>query len=82
MADRGQSSDTNLPGFARDGITLVPGYIEIVQNGDPLAGSENENVDKIKLYAWRGHDYIENPVNFKAGVGWRESWNWLSKKHI
>jgi len=76
MADRGQSSDSNLPGFDPDGITLVPGYIEIVQNGDPLSGSENENVDKIKLYAWRGHDYIENPVNFKAGVGWILAENW------
>ena len=37
-----------------DGIPLIPGHIEVVAAGDPLAGAANENVGKIKLYAWRG----------------------------
>ena len=76
MADRGQSSDPGLPSYHVDGIPLKPGYIELVQAGDPLAGAANENVDKIKLYAWRGPDYIGNPQIDQAGVGWILAENW------
>jgi hypothetical protein len=76
MADRGQSSDPNLPRYDPGGITLVDGFIEMVELGDPLAGDENENVGKIKLYAWRGPDYITNPDSDVAGVGWILAENW------
>ena len=39
MADRGQSSDPVGPSYHPDGIPLVPGHIEVVQAGDPLAGA-------------------------------------------
>lgn len=76
MADLGQSSDTNLPRYHVDGITLQPGLIEQVEVGDPLAGANDEHVEKIKLKAWRGPDYILNPRIDEAGVGWILAENW------
>jgi hypothetical protein len=76
MADRGQSSDMMAASYSEDGIPLVPGYIELVTIDDPLAGTDNENVDKIKLYTWRGPGYIDDPSTEKAGVGWILAENW------
>ncbi|PIQ47003.1 MAG: hypothetical protein COW03_16915 [Cytophagales bacterium CG12_big_fil_rev_8_21_14_0_65_40_12] len=77
MASKGQSSDPNLPSYnAEQGITLKEGLIELVEAGDPLAGSSNEHVGKIKLYTWRGPDYIQNPEIDEAGVGWILADNW------
>jgi hypothetical protein len=76
MADRGQSSDPNQPSYSVDGLPLVAGYIELVEQGDPLAGANDENVGKIKLFAWRGPDYIANPQTDQAGVGWILAENW------
>ncbi len=76
MADLGQSSDPMGPSYNVDGIPLVPGYIEVVQTGDPLAGAADENVGKIKLYAWRGPDFINDPFEDEAGVDWILAENW------
>jgi uncharacterized protein DUF6851 len=76
MADRGQSTDPNGPSYHPDGIPLVPGHIEVVQAGDPLAGASNENVGKIKLYAWRGPIAIPNPLTTQAHAGWILAENW------
>jgi hypothetical protein len=76
MADQGQSTDATLPNYHVNGIPLRSGYIEVVQLGDPLAGTDNQNVGKIKLYTWRGHDYIENTETDEAGVGWILAENW------
>lgn len=70
MCEEGQSSDPNKPRYKATGIPLVEGFIEQIEVGDPLAGNNNVNVDKIKLYAWRGHGYLEDPETEKAGVGW------------
>ncbi|MCY3802866.1 MAG: vanadium-dependent haloperoxidase, partial [Gammaproteobacteria bacterium] len=43
---------------------------------DPLAGENQEHVDKIKLFAWRGPDSIEDPATDVAGVGWILAENW------
>ena len=76
MADEGQSSDENLASYDPNGIPLLPGYIELVEVGDPLAGQWNENVGKIKLFTWRGHEYITDPLTEVAGVGWILAENW------
>jgi hypothetical protein len=76
MADQGQSSDPKLASYDPDGIPLYPGYIELVEPGDSLAGDNDEHVGKIKLYAWRGHDYVENTETDEAGVGWILAENW------
>ena len=70
MAENGQSSDPNLPSYNVAGIPLQDGFIELIQEGDPLAGENNENINKIKVYAWRGPDYIDDPETDFAGVGW------------
>ncbi len=76
MADRGQSSDPNLLNYDVDGIPLIPGLIELVLEGDSLAGIGDRNVGKIKLYTWRGPGYIEDPETDYAGVGWILAENW------
>jgi hypothetical protein len=76
MALLGQSSDPLLTNYHVAGIPLRPGYVEVVNVGDPLAGSSNENVGKIKLYTWRGHDFISDTETDFAGVGWVLAENW------
>ncbi|MHA7100687.1 DUF6851 domain-containing protein [Roseivirga pacifica] len=75
MAELGQSSDPNLPNYHEDGLVLKEGLVELVMPGDPL---EDEGTDtyKIKLFAWRGPDFIENPETDEAGVGWILAENW------
>lgn len=76
MGRKGQSSDPNLPSFDPEGLPLVPGYIELVKSGETLAGDGDENVGKVKLYAWRGPDAIEDPATSVAGVGWILAEDW------
>ena len=76
MADKGQSADSSLNNYEEEGISLIDGYIEIVQENDELAGEKGENIGKIKLYTWKGHDYIINPEKDIAGVGWILAENW------
>ncbi|MYI77849.1 MAG: hypothetical protein F4077_08875, partial [Gammaproteobacteria bacterium] len=76
MADLGQSSDDELPSYHENGIPLKPGYIELIDADDPLAGANDENVGKIKLLAWRGPDYIIDPTTDVAGVDWILAENW------
>lgn len=70
MADQGQSSDPNLPNYNVNGIPLVEGYIELVKEGDLLAFFSSGNIDRIKVRAWRGPNYIFNPESDTAGVDW------------
>ncbi|MGJ8592547.1 MAG: FG-GAP-like repeat-containing protein [Aquaticitalea sp.] len=76
MADQGQSTDASLSNYNVDGIPLREGYVEVVQIGDPLSGSSNEHVGKIKVFTWRGHDFIDNTATDEAGVGWILAENW------
>jgi hypothetical protein len=76
MAEMGQSTDASLVNYHVDGIPLQSNYIEVVEQDDELAGDTNQNVGKIKLYTWRGHDYIDNVATDQAGVGWILAENW------
>ena len=76
MADRGQSSDPNLPSYSPEGIPLQEGYVELVYEGDTLAGNQNQYVGKIKLFAWRGPEYIPDPEIYVGGVGWILAGKW------
>ncbi|TGV04879.1 FG-GAP-like repeat-containing protein [Flavivirga rizhaonensis] len=76
MCELGQSTNNSLSNYNPDGIALKQGYIEVVEAGDPLSGSNNEHVGKIKLYAWKGHDFINNASTDVAGVGWILAENW------
>jgi hypothetical protein len=76
MADIGQSTHPSRPNYNMEGIPLAPGFVELVRLGDPLAGENNEHVNKIKVYAWRGPDFIDDPDVDEAGVGWILAENW------
>ena len=76
MAERGQSSDPDLPNYAPAGLPLQEGFVELVEEGDELAGDNNEHLGKLKVYAWRGPEYIDQPETDLAGVGWILAENW------
>ena len=76
MAGNGQSSDDTLQNFHPQGLPLIDGFIEVVEIGDALAGDTNENVGRIKMYTWKGPNYIDNPDTDIAGVGWILASNW------
>ena len=76
MAERGQSTDMSLDNYNISGITLIDDYIEVVEPGDPLAGFANQHVGKIKLYTWKGHDFIGDTETDQAGVGWILAEDW------
>lgn len=77
MADLGQSSDIGLPNYHPAGLSLEPGYVELIEVGDPLVGGSNENINKIKVKAWRGHEVIENVDTDEAGVDWILAEDWV-----
>jgi len=77
MADRGQRSDQEASNYDPQGIDLIPGYIETVQEGDALAGENGENVGKIKFYAWKGTWRVPDPAIDVAGVGWVLAEEWV-----
>lgn len=76
MCSKGQSTDPNLPSYHPAGMPLVPGYVELVEEGDPLAGANNEHVGKIKLYTWAGPP--AQPLTESSGVDWILGENWYT----
>ena len=76
MADQGQSSDSELPNYAANGIPLHDGLVELVLEEDPLSGDNDENIGKIKLMAWKGPEFISDPAGDAAGVDWILAENW------
>ena len=76
MASKGQSSDPSLASFDPHGLPLIPGLIEIIDSGDPLAGSDDSNVGKIKVKSWNGPDFISDPSSDVAGVDWILGTHW------
>ena len=76
MADQGQSSDSELPNYAANGIPLHDGLVELVLEEDPLSGDNDENIGKIKLMAWKGPEFISDPAADAAGVDWILAENW------
>jgi len=76
MAELGQGSDVNLPSYHPNGLPLIPGYVEFIQPGDTLEGNNGEFVGELKIYAWKGPRFIDNPFNDVAGVGWIRAKEW------
>lgn len=80
MADRGQSSDPNLPSYHPDGIRLYPGHIELVTAATTAPGERHRHLlgfeGEIALYAWRGPNFVVNPATDTAGAGWILAANW------
>jgi len=76
MGSLGQSSDPGLENYHAEGLPLVDDHIALVDPGDPLAGSGNEHLNKLKVKAWRGPGAIDDPDTDTAGVGWILLENW------
>ena len=76
MAAKGQSTDPTLANFDPHGLPLIDDLVEIIEVGDPLAGPDNENVGKLKVFAWKGPDFIEDPTIDIAGVDWILATHW------
>ncbi len=78
MIERGQSSDSTTLSYSHRGIPLVPGYIEVIENeSDPMAGPNGQFVGEIKLKAWRGDEYVNDPNVDVAGVDWIYGKRWM-----
>ena len=67
----------DIENYSPYGINLVKDLIEVIKEGDPLSGKNGENVGKIKVYSWRGHQFINDPKTDYAGVGWILAENWF-----
>ncbi len=76
MGDEGQSSFPDSTRYSHFGLPLIPGLVELILPGDPLAGSVNQHIGKLKLFTWRGPDFIGDPLTNNAGVGWIRAENW------
>ncbi|MDA9863642.1 vanadium-dependent haloperoxidase [Flavobacteriales bacterium] len=74
MASLGQRSDSTLDSYHPGGMPLVPGRIEVVEAGDPLASGGNQG--KIKVLAWQGPDAVISPLWDEAEVGWILAEEW------
>ena len=76
LSSLGQSSNSSLANYHPQGLPIIENYIETVEDGDLLSGENNENTGKIKLYTWRGHDYIDDIEVDQASVGWILADDW------
>ena len=76
MASKGQSSDSSLSNFNSHGLPLIPGLIEVIETGDPLADNDDSNIGLIKVKSWKGPEYITNPDTDVAGVDWILGTHW------
>jgi len=75
MCQLGQSSDFQLGNFNPGGIPLIPGTIELIGSGDPLAIQNPDNTGKIKIFTWLGQP--NNPDTEVAGSGWIVGEKWV-----
>ncbi len=80
LAGLGQRSDPQQPSYHPDGINLHPGYVEVVTAATTATGQRHEDLageeGKIAVLAWRGPEYITDPLVDQAGVGWILAEEW------
>ncbi len=76
MAEFGQSTNPLDSNYHPAGLPLIPGYIEVIHPGDPLA-SNSANIGEVKLFAWKGHSVINNVDVDEAGAGWILAKDWM-----
>ncbi len=76
MALLGQSTDESLPNYHVGGIPLEQGFVEVINENDPILVPYPESLGKIKLYSWKGPDFIQNQAIDQAGVGWILAEQW------
>ncbi|MEM1414934.1 MAG: vanadium-dependent haloperoxidase [Myxococcota bacterium] len=79
MAERGQSSDPEGPGFDPEGLPLVPGLIEVITEDSSAPGERHFHlrhfVGEIALLSWRGTPV--DPDTEVGGVDWIRGVLWI-----
>ena len=75
MAEKGQCTDPRLPNYSKEGLPLIKGYIEQIQPSDSDF-KDHKDVGKIKVYTWKGPDFIKYSTTDEAGVGWILAEKW------
>ncbi len=75
MADRGQSSNPNEPSFDFAGLPLISGWSSLIYKKDPDF-PDIDHIGKTKVRAWKGHNFIEDPLTDVAGVDWMLAEEW------
>jgi hypothetical protein len=79
MAGLGQSSDPKLPSYAREGLPLVPGLIQVIAKRDTTTGGEMPGLagheGEIAIRAWGGNP--RDPKTQIGGVRWILGTTWL-----
>lgn len=76
MADYGQCSDPNKPNYHIAGLPLIPGYIELIMEGDSLIGGNDSFLHEVKVKAWNGVSTIKDPKVDQGGVAWIRAGEW------
>ena len=76
MASKGQSTNNSLSNFDPHGLPLIPGLIEVIETGDPLASEDDSVIGLIKVKSWKGPEYISDPETDTAGVDWILGTHW------
>ncbi|RIL07529.1 MAG: hypothetical protein DCC71_02595 [Proteobacteria bacterium] len=80
MAERGQRSDPAGPSYHPEGFELRPSFVELVTPESSAPGERHAHlgasVGEVAIRAWRGPDFIQDPANDVAGVGWIRAKQW------
>ncbi len=78
MCSLGQSSDAGLPAYHPSGMSLEPGFVELITAESSAPGQRHEHlaahINEIALYAWAGHP--ADPANDYGGAAWILGVNW------
>lgn len=79
MAEKGQSSDPELPSYNPEGLPLVEDLIELITSETTASGQRHEHLagheGEIAVRAWLGTP--ENPDVEFGGVGWIRAAEWF-----
>ncbi len=79
MGGLGQSSDPNLPSYAKEGLPLEPGLIEVVTMEKTAPGGEMADLKghegEIAIRAWAGQP--KDPKTQVGGVTWQLATGWI-----
>ncbi len=75
-----QRTDPTAANYDPVGLALEPGRVEIITELSSEPGGRHEHlrhrIGDIAVWAWRGPNYISNPSNDTAGVGWILASEW------
>ncbi len=79
MGGLGQSSDPVGPSYARDGLPLVPGLVEVITPATTAPGGRHEGLrgheGEIAVRSWLGTP--KDPATQVGGVGWILAIDWV-----